>query len=232
MPQPVPSFNWRLPPLITPKNKTRAGLLSLVLAMAAYLTSNHFHWTTPQVLPLLQIDQIVPLTAWTIWIYQSVFPMVVVAYFFSQDSRNLSRFVYSALLTVAISVTVFVLYPVTYPRGAFPLPEATEALTKAFFKATRDMDDPANCLPSMHVSVVYLASYIYLHEQRGKFLLFFGWATLIAISTLTTKQHYLVDVISGFGLASAVYFFFYRKIELIEKATVSASTATATDRAA
>jgi membrane-associated phospholipid phosphatase len=48
-------------------------------------------------------------------------------------------------------------------------------------------------------------------RKRDKFPFFFVWATAIALSTLTTKQHYAVDVVAGFGLAVVFYWLFHRR---------------------
>jgi membrane-associated phospholipid phosphatase len=38
-----------------------------------------------------------------------------------------------------------------------------------------------------------------------KFIVFFSWATLIFISTLTTKQHYLWDVIAAIVISYGIF---------------------------
>ena len=37
-------------------------------------------------------------------------------------------------------------------------------------------------------------------------ILYFCWAVLVSISTLTLKQHFIVDVISGIALAALSYY--------------------------
>ena len=61
-----------------------------------------------------------------------------------------------------------------------------------------------------------MASFIFIEEQRKKFLAFFSWATLIAITTLTTKQHYIVDIVTGLPLAYVTYLFFYKWVKYYE----------------
>jgi len=57
----------------------------------------------------------------------------------------------------------------------------------------------------------------------GVTVAYFCWAILIATSTLTLKQHYLFDVVSGVGLASIIFYisrrvYLFRSIsELVTK---------------
>jgi membrane-associated phospholipid phosphatase len=74
----------------------------------------------------------------------------------------------------------------------------------------RQADKPSNCLPSLHVGICYLFSYGFYNENKKKFGISFFISTLIAISTLTTKQHYIYDIVLGFILATAIHLFFHR----------------------
>jgi membrane-associated phospholipid phosphatase len=59
------------------------------------------------------------------------------------------------------------------------------------------MDSDSNCCPSLHVSLSSLACYgLYNSVSRFRSI-FVIWPILIWISTLTTKQHYLIDVLGG-----------------------------------
>ncbi|MBI4042683.1 MAG: phosphatase PAP2 family protein, partial [Deltaproteobacteria bacterium] len=68
---------------------------------------------------------------------------------------------------------------------------------------------PTNCCPSLHVATVYICCLPYLYEQKGKFICLFLWASAIAISTLTTKQHYFIDIVAGLGMAVLMHFIFF-----------------------
>ena len=125
---------------------------------------------------------------------------------------NLNKYFYSYFALQSVSVMIFYLWPTTYPRDLFPLPDDLGAITHFAFSTLRTTDTPANCCPSLHVSSVYLSTFIFLSDQRKKFPFFFIWGTAIVFSTLTTKQHYLIDVISGFMMAVITYWIFHKYV--------------------
>ena len=67
------------------------------------------------------------------------------------------------------------------------------------------MDPPYNCFPSLHVahSFVSALTCLRLHRRLGGVALVA--ASLVGLSTLFTKQHYVVDVVAGAALAYAAY---------------------------
>jgi membrane-associated phospholipid phosphatase len=87
-----------------------------------------------------------------------------------------------------------------------------DSATYFVFNALRTADTAANCCPSLHVSSVFLSVFIFLDDQRSKFPFFFVWGSLIAASTMTTKQHYMVDVLTGFLMALGTYWIFHRYV--------------------
>jgi membrane-associated phospholipid phosphatase len=204
--------HFALPLFLTRRNKYIYSLIWVALGASLYLTSNHFPIYPPQLLPMTRFDQWVPFVPWTVWIYSSEMFLFFSVYGFSRDVVNANKYLYSFLALQIISVTIFFLWPTTYPRDQFPLPSTLGPWTYHVFHNLRDVDAASNCLPSLHVSSCYLSSFLYLDEQRGKFPIFFAWATAIAISTLTTKQHYLIDVVAGLGLAIFVYLIFHRLV--------------------
>lgn len=193
---------WDLPLLVNSNNRLRVALITAFLAVVTYLTTNHFHLFTPQLLPLLPLDLAVPFVPWTVWIYTSEYILFVAVYFLIKENEQASKFIYSFLGVQFFSVLIFIFFPTTYPRDLFPLPADLDFLTRMNFQILREGDSPASCLPSLHVGSCYAAAFSFFRkDQMKKFAFFFLWASAVAVTTLTTKQHYAVDVLAGFGVA-------------------------------
>jgi len=177
------------------------GILLLITAAFLYLASNHFHFTAPEYLPMSPMENSIPFLPYTIWIYLSEYILFVVIFFLCKDTENLNRYFYAFLFMQVTSVLIFCLWPTIYPRELFPIPEDTDCITYFIFDSLRRTETAASCFPSLHVSSVYLSVFIFLKEQRNKLPFFLIWGTAIALSTLTTKQHYLVDIVAGIIMA-------------------------------
>jgi membrane-associated phospholipid phosphatase len=194
-----------LPLFLTRENKYPIGLLVMAICSVLYSTSNHIHIFEPILLPLSWVDQAVPFVPQTLWIYVSEYIFFPAVYITCKDLVNANKYLYSFAALWIISVAIF-----TYPRDLFPLTQDLDALTHMTFSTLRVADNPSNCCPSLHVSSVFLSSFIFVDEQRKKFPFFFGWASLIALSTLTTKQHYFIDIMTGLLMAIIMYWIFHR----------------------
>lgn len=188
------------------------GVILTLLSAFLYFSSNHFPIFEPQTLRMTWVDRAVPFLPYTVWIYFSEYFLFYAVYRTCKNEENLNRYAYAFLAQQVFSVFIFWVWPTIYPRELFPLPQTLDSLTYTAFSHLRIADSPTNCCPSLHVSSVYLSSMMFLHEQREKFPLFFGWATAIALSTLTTKQHYFIDIASGFVVAIFFFWLFSRRI--------------------
>jgi membrane-associated phospholipid phosphatase len=204
---------FSLPIFINKQNKFFFGFIMFFSAAVMYTASNRLHIFPPQLLPMTRIDEAVPLVPWTLWIYLSEYFFFAIIYAITRDYTNLNKYWYSFLALQTVSVTIFWLWPTTFPRDLYPIPADIDQITYYAFQSLRATDTAANCCPSLHVSSVYLSTFVFLDEQKRKFPYFFVWGTLIAFSTLTTKQHYLVDVIVGMVMSVIFYYVFHRWIQ-------------------
>lgn len=190
-------------PQITEKNKLWLALLVGTFAMTSYKIAGEVTMhLDPRMLPFSALDRAVPLLPWTFWIYLSVYGIYISSCLLQKDLQVFGRFLLSYLIGYGLSTIFFVLYPTTFPRELFPLDgvDGASAAGLAWFRA---LDRPTNCLPSMHVASCVMVTLPFRGKRPVLFGLFSFWTLAISVATLTTKQHYLVDVVTGalFGLA-------------------------------
>jgi len=176
------------------KDKTKLIIIAIFAFLFFYMLPNHISFFSANYLKLFNFEQKIPLITWTIWVYMSDYIYIILAFSILKNRTNINRMFYSFIVFCFLSSIVFYLYPTTYPR---PLLVYENNLNGFLFSFLHSIDTPSNCMPSLHVGMSYLLSFAFLYEQKRMFLFFFIWATLISISTLTTKQHYFLDIIGG-----------------------------------
>lgn len=203
-----------LPHLVRDR-KSLWGLFFLggAATLIPYQLLNRFHVFEPQLLLFDKIDEMMPLWSWTVWIYITEYAFFLIAYFGLQNRENVTRYFYSYITILLISFVVFFFYPVTFPRADFPVlgnSFSDQALT---FLRTY-MDAPANCLPSLHVSSCFISSFCFWPESRKKAIALSLWSGVVSVSTMTTKQHYFIDVWIALLLTAAVFWIFFYRVKL------------------
>lgn len=220
----------RLPLFMTPKLKYPAGAVLFTIAFFLYYATNHHPIFVPRELPMTAFDRAIPFVPWTVLIYVSEYFFFTTVYLVVKDSENLNKYLYSFFFTQAFSCLIFFFWPTIYPRDLFPIPAGTNPVVDFVFRTLRAGDAATNCFPSLHVSTVYLSVYVFLDEQREKLPFFMTWGTLIALSTLPTKQHYVVDITAGWALSVIAYLVFHRWIPYrkVGEAALSAERGIAT----
>ncbi len=177
--------------------KWKSFVLSFVFYSGLYLLSNHFHLGEAFLLPVFWVDRLIPFIAWSIWIYSThlFFMMAVVA--FIKKKSVYSRFFYAAGLGSFISYLIFFFFPTTVGRT---IPELN--LTSHWlFQLIYFFDRPVNCFPSLHVFWVAIGLIPLFYEKPKGLFWMSLWGGAIILTTLTTKQHGLLDVVGGVVLA-------------------------------
>ena len=203
--------------VVTHRNKNVVIPMLTGIFLALYSLTGSLSYQRGVVLVMPELEQAIPFWTWTIWIYIVLYPAFLIWSLYTyKDTANMNKTTYGFLLLTFISCTFFMLFPTIYPREFFPLPH-NDDLTTLIFRAMRAADKPSNCLPSLHVGLCYTFSYGFYQESKSKFWIAIFISTLIAISTLTTKQHYIYDIVLGFLLASGIYWFFQKFTDISDK---------------
>jgi len=205
-----------LPLLVCEKNKYYFLILTYLLAALLYLFAQRFPIFTARELPLTWVDDAIPFIPTTIWIYTSEYFFFLAVFLIVRGEQALNEYFYAWIILQIICIPIFWLWPTIFPRHLFGLPNELDTMSYFVFANMRVTDLASNCFPSLHVSGVFVSALV-LRKHSKTFLPFLIWAVIISASTLTTKQHYFVDVVAGLILAILVHivlrnFVIYKKL--------------------
>jgi membrane-associated phospholipid phosphatase len=181
--------------------------ITYFIILLGYVACRSHPFFEPRELSLTALDRAVPFWVDTVWIYGTVSWVTLLGYFLVRDARTTGRFGLTLLLASAACWLGFALHPVSFPRHLYPLEGAGGALASiARLAELRESDAPDNCLPSLHVALATSLALLLREPERPRLVRALApvWAVLVSLSTLTVKQHYVVDVLGGavVGLAA------------------------------
>lgn len=202
-------FAVRLPGISTVRQKYLAGAACAVVCALLYIPLNRFPLFAPRELPLTFIDLAVPFWPLTGWIYIATFAFMLWAFVSSRDLQRVTRFLYACTFVQALAALCFYLFPITFPRQLYPVPDDAAWLGVVITSFQRSIDQPTNCLPSLHVTTDLLCVILVGSARRKAFLISVPLAVLLSVSILTFKQHYVVDALAGLALGSLAWGIFF-----------------------
>ena len=152
--------------------------------------------------PELPLDRAVRLQPAWMLVYGSQWIFSFLPVFVVRGVELRRRTVLAYLTIVLVAYAGFLAYPTLAPR-----PEVVPG--DGFFawglRFVYDTDPPYNCFPSLHVAYSFLAALATHRVHRRLGIATLSWATLVGVSTLYTKQHYVADVVAGILIAVAAW---------------------------
>ncbi len=179
-----------------------AGLSNRFIFFFGHLLSRGArHWDLA-----LPVDSCFPLVPCTIFLYLGVIPWCMIVYWVEAlgERREADRFFGALLLTKAVSFLFFVFFPTSIARAE---PEG-HSLSFVLLRLLYRLDTPDNLFPSVHCLLAWLC-WVGVRGKKEYPLLCRAAAFLAALavcaSTLTVRQHVLVDVFAGIALAELGY---------------------------
>ena len=153
------------------------------------------------------IDDMIPVLPWTILIYWGGTVFWAVNYYLGAKHKNNghSCMIMAHVIGEAMCFLVFALLPTTMCRPEIMGSTPPDQLLRLTYR----LDSPDNLLPSIHCFESWL-SWVEMRRNPG----IPGWyqylslflAVAVCVSTLTVKQHVLVDVAVGILLAEGSYY--------------------------
>lgn len=153
-----------------------------------------------------RIDLVVPFLPWTIIIYWGCYLFWGTNYCLCalQDRSERNRFFCADILSRCICLAFFLLLPTTNIRPEVTGITVWDDLMRLLYR----VDAADNLFPSIHCLVSWLC-WIGVRKRKDiptiyRYISLIA-SLLVCISTLTTKQHVIVDVIGGIALAECSY---------------------------
>ncbi|MCI0464702.1 MAG: phosphatase PAP2 family protein [Gemmataceae bacterium] len=172
------------------------GLYLIVLKWRGADGKDNLTWT--------EWDELFPFRPTWVWVY--LIPYIIGPALIGLLSRaTFAWFVPRALAIMFLSVLVFAIYPTqTRPRPALSDALASGA-TRTLYAWMVEIDEPpANAAPSLHVSLTCLLALALLRDFPRWWLPVCGGTLVVWLATLYTRQHHLIDVLTGALLACVV----------------------------
>ena len=180
----------------------RNARLIVPLAIAqttAYWLLNHFPVRNSTGLPLTPVDEAIPFRLWTVWLYLVLLLAGPMLPLFIQSRQVIRRLIVAYLFCVPPAFLMFLCFPTHYPR---PSIAPDRSLTGLAYEWLTSVDTPECSFPSGHILVPALGVWgAWLDRWRTRWLVL-GAVVVTAPTILTTKQHYLVDLIGGLAFAA------------------------------
>jgi membrane-associated phospholipid phosphatase len=186
--------------IATPAYKWTVGLGLALLQSAVYFGIGYLHLGRSTEILRTRLDDAIPFWPWTAWCYLPFYAGVFIIAIAGFKRRALfNRAVLAVLIVMSIGALGHIFVGAVYPRPILQPPYAD--ISAAFLASVQHIDPPGNVFPSLHVAHTTMLSLILIKDRPRVGLVALAMATALALSTLTTKQHFLADVLSGYALA-------------------------------
>ena len=202
---------WKFPNA----RKTSIGFLlsmaaiDVLIVAPVYLITNHLMgwWGTTVLDPTTSLDLTIPFMAWTVVIYLSLFYFFYPLPLMSMPDNNRGRqealiMSQSLIMLFVVSNIWFVICPaeIHIRSQALENVDTMHPIFLVMFEGLWFMDEPYNAWPSLHVSSALLFTLFAIRWWKGKPMRQWAvgiWWVLMSLSILTTKQHFILDMITG-----------------------------------
>ena len=208
--------------------KWTLGLTAGAVQSLFYFGIGHLQMQRSTELLRTRLDDAIPFWPWTSWCYLPVYAAIFIMAISGFRSRDLfNRGLRAVALVMFLGALGHLLVAAEYPRPVLSPPYAN--LSVAFMAWVQRIDRPGNVFPSLHVAQTSTLAFLLYRDRPRLGLAAIVLGAILALSTLTTKQHFIADVVSGYALTFIACAFALRGWRKPEVADASGSGADAAD---
>jgi membrane-associated phospholipid phosphatase len=197
--------------IASPAYKWAVGGALALLQSFVYFGIGRLHLNRSTELLRTRLDDAIPFWPWTAWCYLPFYAGVFLIAIAGIRRRLLfKRALTAVFIVMSIGALGHIFIGAEYPRPVLHPPYAN--ISEWFLASVQRIDPPGNVFPSLHVAHTTMLALILLKDRPRLGRVALAMATALALSTLTTKQHFVADVVSGYALALFGRWFALRKL--------------------
>ncbi len=171
-----------------------SGIISLVIFLTVYFFLNRN--IKEAKLIHINVDDKIPFLAWSIVPYLLFYvPLLYGSIFLSylQPLDNFYPFVFSLFLVLFESFSIFIVFPTKVKEFEVVGNSIWDRWVRLLYRH----DKRVTAFPSIHVGVSIVSSFYFAQWYPFLSVFFLFVALSIILSTVTTKQHSLLDIFGG-----------------------------------
>ncbi len=201
--------------------RVQAFFTVATIEYTGYLIINHFsEWRGEKyghyLEPWTSIDHAIPFVPFFVIPYLLLLTLLVVPLIVVKSDERIRKGVEAYFGIILTSFAMFILVPMKMDRGDYISEVPETGIIGGLVEWLWAVDPPYNTFPSLHVSLVCMATMIIYNENKKYGILMILGATMLTLSTFLAKQHFIVDAIGGCILAWIWFkYYFLNKIESI-----------------
>jgi predicted protein tyrosine phosphatase len=195
----------------------RAAGTSALLSLLFVVTYGGTNWLTAR-RPVADVGTwylawelaVIPFVPLLIVPYMSIDLFFVAAPFLCRGDRERRVFARRVTFSILVATAFFLLVPLkrAWPERP-PTPGLFGDLVEASCTAPFVMEYPHNLFPSLHIALCLILADLYgRHTRGGLRVVSHVWFGVVALSTMLTWQHHLVDIAGGLVLAGFAFYLF------------------------
>lgn len=178
--------------------QVRSIFLFFVACSLIYSATNRINFFSEIVIIENSLDKSIPYIPWTVLIYVSLYPYIFIVLWLC-DKEIFEHMLSTYYVEMFVAFLIFLFLPTQY---VWDHSKYNDFFTRYVFSPLKELDKSFNSFPSAHVFLSLTAPFILLALGKlKKGLIFLVWGVMISITTVTVKQHYVIDILGGIVFA-------------------------------
>lgn len=156
-------------------------------------------------------ERTIPFIPITIIPYMASGLFFCMVFFSCKDQYQLKILTWRMLFVIFTAGVLFITIPL---RFSFIKPDVPNSILNLPFLLLKTVDSPFNQSPSLHIAFAFVFWTVFKELAKWRILLLIS-LIMVGISTITTYQHHVIDLLAGAILAHVSYIIIpYRKRDL------------------